>query len=63
MLWLSVAILAGVGIALILVRRSAARVQSLLAGGKVLPGCVIFEGIVFLLLAGGLALAFLCGWL
>jgi hypothetical protein len=63
MIWLSALILAFVGIALIVVRRSAARVQSLMAGGNVLPGCVIFEGVVFLMLAAALVLAYLKHWL
>ena len=62
MIWLSAVILAFVGIALIVVRRSAARVQSLLAGGNVLPGCVIFEGAVFVALALVLLLAHARGW-
>jgi hypothetical protein len=63
MIWLSALILAFVGIALIVVRRSAARVQSLMAGGNVLPGCVIFEGVVFLVLAAGLVIAYVKHWL
>jgi hypothetical protein len=63
MIWLSALILALVGVALIVVRRSAARVQSLLAGGNILPGCVVFEGIVFVVIAVGLVVAYLRGWL
>ena len=62
-IWLSALILALVGIALIAVRRSAARVQSMLAGGNIRPGCVTFEGIVFVVMAGVLVLAYLRGWI
>ena len=61
MIWLSALILAFVGGALIVVRQSAARVQSLLAGGNLRPGCVIFEGIVFFVLAIALVIAHLRG--
>lgn len=57
MVWLSALILAFVGVALIVVRQSAARVQSLLAGGNLRPGCVIFEGAVFVALAIVLVIA------
>lgn len=63
MVWLSALILVFVGVALIVVRRSAARVQSLLAGGNVLPGCVIFEGAVFVALAIALLIAHARGML
>ena len=39
------------GIALIVARRPAARMQALLAGGTIRPGCAVAEGIVFLILA------------
>jgi hypothetical protein len=61
-IWLSALILAFVGVALMIVRRSAARVQSMLAGGNIRPGCVIFEGAVFVLLAAALVLAHSRGW-
>lgn len=62
MIWLSAAILSAVGVALLLGRRPAARVQSLLAGGNVRPGCVMFEAIVFVVLAAILAIAAARGW-
>lgn len=63
MIWLSALILVFAGVALIVVRRSAARVQSLLAGGNLRPGCVIFEGIVFVVMAIALVIAHSRGWL
>jgi hypothetical protein len=40
-----------VGIALIAARRPAARMQAMLAGGTIRPGCAVAEGVVFIVLA------------
>jgi hypothetical protein len=45
-----------VGVATILARSPFARMQGLLAGGTMPPGCVIAEGIALLLLAAVLLL-------
>ena len=47
-----------VGIAMIFTRDYLARVQALLAGGTIVPGCVIAEAVVFFVLAA----AVLIGW-
>ena len=51
MAWISAIVFTAVGIALIILRRRAARLQSFLAGGNMMPGCAVAEGIAFLILA------------
>lgn len=51
MAWFSAFVFTAVGIALIVMRRRAARVQSFLAGGNMMPGCAAAEGIAFIVLA------------
>jgi putative Ca2+/H+ antiporter (TMEM165/GDT1 family) len=51
MAWISAIVFVGVGIALIVMRRRAARVQSFLAGGNMMPGCAVAEGVAFIVLA------------
>lgn len=51
MVWIAVTLFAAAGIALILARGPAAHAQALIAGGRIGPGCVVAEGVVFLLLA------------
>ena len=53
----AVIVLAVAGIATILARRQLAELQSMLAGGTLLPGCVVAEGIAILLLAVAVAVA------
>ncbi|HEX7831032.1 MAG TPA: hypothetical protein VF787_15355 [Thermoanaerobaculia bacterium] len=50
MIW-SLVFIAAVGIAVILGRQPLARMQGAFAGGRVLPGCVIAEGVALLVLA------------
>jgi hypothetical protein len=50
-LWLSIALFATVGIALILWRKEATAMQEMLLGGRLHPGCAIAEGLLLLLLA------------
>jgi len=47
-----------VGIAMILARDYLARAQALLAGGTIVPGCVIAEAVMFFVLAA----AVVVGW-
>jgi len=47
-----------VGIAMILARDYLARVQALLAGGTIVPGCVVAEAVLFFVLAA----AVVAGW-
>ena len=44
-------------------RRELAQLQALLAGGSVLPGCAVAEGIAFLLLAAAVVVAWRLGYL
>jgi hypothetical protein len=60
MVW-SLAFIALVGIVMILARRPLARLQAAVAGGSVLPGCVIAEGIALVLLALVLFLLYRAG--
>ena len=53
----AIAVLVVAGIAAILARRQLAELQSMLAGGTLLPGCVVAEGIAILLLAAIVAVA------
>jgi hypothetical protein len=43
--------IAFLGVAAIVARRPLAELQAALAGGRVLPGCVVAEGVALLLLA------------
>ena len=51
MTWFSAFVFVAVGVALIVMRRRAARAQSFLAGGNMAVGCAVAEGIAFLVLA------------
>jgi hypothetical protein len=51
MAWLAVLLFTAIGIYLIIRRRESAQGQSLFVGSTVLPGCIVAEGIVFILLA------------
>ena len=51
MAWISAVVFVAVGIALIVMRRRAARVQSFLAGGNMMAGCAVAEGVAFIVLA------------
>jgi hypothetical protein len=44
------------GVALILLRRPAAQMQAMLAGGNMPPGCAVAEGIALIVLAVVIAL-------
>ena len=51
MVVVSAIFLAVIGVVVIATRRSLARLQALVLGGSVLPGCAVAEGIVLLLIA------------
>ena len=51
MVWLGAALFVAVAIALFAARVPLARGQALVVGGRIVPGCVIAEAVVFLLLA------------
>jgi hypothetical protein len=51
MAWLAVLLFTAIGIYLIIRRRESAQGHSLFVGSTVLPGCIVAEGIVFILLA------------
>ena len=51
MAWIGVVLFTAIGIYLIIRRRESAQGQSLFVGSTVLPGCIVAEGVVFLLLA------------
>ncbi|MEA2240400.1 MAG: hypothetical protein QOC81_5124 [Thermoanaerobaculia bacterium] len=51
MVWASAILFALIGIAFIVRRSDLARAQSLVAGGRLGPGCAIAEGVLFLLMA------------
>jgi hypothetical protein len=51
MAWLGVVLFTAIGIYLIIRRRESAKGQSLFVGSTVLPGCIVAEGVVFILLA------------
>lgn len=61
MVWAYAALFLVIGVVLIGRRQDAAHLQAALAGARVLPGCAIVEGIVFLLLAVGLVVGYLRG--
>lgn len=49
-LWLATAFFAIVGIAVIAARRTLSHAQSMIAGGRITPGCVIAEGAVLIVI-------------
>jgi hypothetical protein len=49
--WLSIAILAVVGVALIIWRKEGATLQGMAFGARLHPGCAVAEGVLLLLLA------------
>ena len=51
MIWLSIALLVTAAAIIVIARDRIARLQSLLAGGAVMPGCAIAEAVAVLLLA------------
>jgi len=50
-IWLSIAVLVAIAIVIVIARDRIARLQSMLAGGAVMPGCAIAEAAAVLLLA------------
>jgi len=61
LIWAAAGFLVVVALATVLARRPLADLQSMLAGGTVLPGCVIAEAAVFLLLAVAIVLLYRAG--
>lgn len=51
LIWLATIFVTATGIAVILSRDSFARLEGILAGGTVRPGCVIGQGALLLILA------------
>ena len=51
MIWLSIAVLVAIAAVMVAARDRIARLQSMLAGGAVMPGCAIAEAAAVLLLA------------
>ena len=51
MIWLSIGLLVAVAIVIVIARDRIAHLQSLLAGGAVMPGCAIAEAVALLLVA------------
>lgn len=49
--WIGAAFLAIVAVLMLLQRRALARAQAMVLGGSVLPGCVVVEAVVVLILA------------
>lgn len=58
---LSALLLATVAVVALLRRRDLARAQALVLGGSVLPGCVIAEAVVLLLIAIAIVVAGMAG--
>ncbi|HEX8152899.1 MAG TPA: hypothetical protein VF698_07235 [Thermoanaerobaculia bacterium] len=59
--WIGAILFAVVGIALIASKVEVARLQSMVAGGTMLPGCVAAQGVLLLIAAAivaGIALGF-----
>jgi hypothetical protein len=50
-IWASIVVLVLVAAIIVIARHRIARLQSLLAGGAVMPGCAIAEAVAVLLLA------------
>lgn len=51
MVWASAVLFALIGLGFIVRRRDLARAQSLVAGGRLGPGCAVAEGVLLLLMA------------
>ena len=51
LVWLSIAALVSVAAIIVIARDRIAHLQSLLAGGAVMPGCAIAEAVALLLVA------------
>jgi hypothetical protein len=51
MSWLGAIFVAIIGVIVILNRRSLAKAHSAVLGGSILPGCVVVEGVVLVLIA------------
>jgi hypothetical protein len=49
--WLAVGFVAFVGIGMLLWRRQLARLQALVLGGSILPGCVVAQGATLVVIA------------
>lgn len=62
MVWIAAVFFAAAGVGLILKRRTAANVQSFLAGGSMHPGCAVAEGIAVILLGVLVVVAWVRGW-
>lgn len=54
--WFAIVLFSVIGIALIAQNRRHAEIQSMLAGGRIAPGCIIAEGVALLTLALAVAL-------
>lgn len=54
--WFAVAFVAAVGMGMLLWRHQLARLQALVLGGSVLPGCVVAQGAVLVVIAALIAL-------
>jgi len=61
MVWIAVAVFALLGVIFIVRRNDLARAQSLVAGGNLAPGCVIFEGIILIAMAIAVVVAWHLG--
>jgi hypothetical protein len=51
MIWITIAVFCAAGAGMILGRHAFARMQAMLLGGKVVPGCVIAEAVAFFVLS------------
>jgi hypothetical protein len=60
--WIAAILFVIVGAIFILRRADLARAQSLVAGGRLGPGCAVAEGIVFLLMAIATVVLYRYGW-
>jgi hypothetical protein len=61
MVFIAVIVFALLGIIFILRRADLARAQSLVAGGTLTPGCVVFEGIILIAMATAVLVAWRLG--
>ncbi|MFP5245360.1 MAG: hypothetical protein ACLGH0_01610 [Thermoanaerobaculia bacterium] len=60
--WIAAAFIAFTGLLLLAQRRKLAEMQAMILGGSVVPGCVVAEGVVVLLIAVLIAVAHVAGW-
>ena len=61
MVWLAAVVFATLGIVFIVRRHELSRAQSLVAGGTLMPGCVVVEGVILLLMAVAVVIAYMAG--